>query len=298
MLCSSRCWSSCAAQSRFKGVHSGAARVRGASAASRQARAASAARADGVPVFETLVMVNGSTDVTQTPEEQQEMLDVLWSLQYRTPGAICASAGPVVRSASRDGATAPRAAVYYRFSQQAQAEKFVAGPVFADAKARLIKSSTVSLSLWKVLVPNDIEALFRRGPAWETGVEALLVLQPTAAPAVAAGAKGIAAPAPAPALPMDVVVETVGRLQQTALAAGCVQVSCGADVMSLDTKLVWTGRFPSEDGAQRFLRSPVVAELARGLGGLGVEGGEAGPLTLASLALIEVGSVDQSKQRI
>lgn len=79
-----------------------------------------------------------------------QLLDTLWSLQYRTPGACCASAGPVLQSASCNGSSAARAAVYYRFSSQTQAERFVAGPAFASAKERLLGSGTISLSLWKV----------------------------------------------------------------------------------------------------------------------------------------------------
>ncbi|EFJ46474.1 hypothetical protein VOLCADRAFT_92979 [Volvox carteri f. nagariensis] len=217
-----------------------------------------------------------------------QLLDTLWSLQYRTPGACCASAGPVVQSASRDGSAAARAAVYYRFSSQAQAERFVAGPVFADAKARLLGSGSVSLSLWKVLVPNDMEALFKRGPAFETGVDVVLVLQPASQEQPVA---------------TDVLVELVGRLQRAALVANSVQVSCGADVMSLDTQYMWMARFPQEDNAQRFLRSPVVAELATGLSvgsacAAPSKELQSGGLTLSSMALIEVGAVEQSKQRL
>ncbi|GIL86644.1 hypothetical protein Vretimale_11534 [Volvox reticuliferus] len=252
----------------------------------RLARPAPAtARADTVPVWETLVVVNSSPDASQSAEEQQELLDTLWSLQYRTPGACCASAGPVVQSAARDRSAAARAVVYYRFSSQVQAERFVAGPVFAEAKARLLGTGNVSLALWKVLVPNDMEALFKRGPAFETGVDLVLVIQPTL-------------PQQPPA--MDVIVELMARLQRTALAANSVQVSCGVDVMSLDPQYMWMARFPQEECAQRFLRSPAVAELATDLdiGTAPSEPSRAGALALTSLALIEIGAVKQSRQSL
>ncbi|GLI67641.1 hypothetical protein VaNZ11_011890 [Volvox africanus] len=246
------------------------------------------ARADTVPVWETLVIVNSLPEGSQGPEEQQELLDTLWSLQYRTPGACCASAGPVVKSASRDSNAAARAAVYYRFSSQVQAERFVAGPVFAEAKARLLGTGNVSLALWKVLVPNDMEALFKRGPAFEAGVDLVLVMQP-------------ASPQQPPA--MDAIVELMGRLQRTALAANSLQVSCGVDVMSLDPRYMWMARFPQEDCAQRFLRSPAVAELATGMdvgtaGSATSEPSRSGALALTSLALIEIGAVKQSRQSL
>ncbi|PNW73251.1 hypothetical protein CHLRE_14g625000v5 [Chlamydomonas reinhardtii] len=257
------------------------------------------ARADTVPVWETLVTV--SNDGTQSSDEQQELVDTLWSLQYRTPGACCASAGPVVQSVmARDSDMAPRAAVYYRFSSQAQAERFVAGPAFADAKARLLGSAAVSLSLWKVMVPNDMEALFKRGPAFDVGVDLVLMLEPAAAvsPAAAeaavAAAEGSAAPAAA-AVPMDVVVDVVGRMQRAALALSAVQVSCGQDVMALDSRFVWMGRFPQEEAAQRFLRSPVVQELVAAAAAASPDASKPA-LALTSAAIIEVGAVDQSKQ--
>ncbi|GFR44454.1 hypothetical protein Agub_g5686 [Astrephomene gubernaculifera] len=344
-----------------------------------------AARAQTVPVWETLVLVHNATDKSQGTEEQQEvggacgdnkywirylipmplsppcaprpqrstlpscalatfhhphshqLLDTLWSLQYRTPGACCASAGPVVQSASRDrSASAPRAAVYYRFSSQAQAERFVAGPAFSDAKSRLLGSGTVTLALWKVLVPNDMEALFKRGPAFEAGVDLLLFLEPAAAaeqtaakeaertvgaaeaatseaagagPAVATGQ----AVGPA-ALQPEMLVELVGRLQEQALAAGSVQVSCGEDVTSLEPRFVWMARFPHEESAQQFLRSPLVEQLATAEGrrytapgpAAGADGQQQlevqrkqGPaLFLSTFVVIEVGDVQQSKQRL
>ncbi|KAG2429971.1 hypothetical protein HYH02_013922 [Chlamydomonas schloesseri] len=254
-----------------------------------------------------------SNDGTQSSDEQQELVDTLWSLQYRTPGkrlkwssACCASAGPVVQSVTaRDGDLAPRAAVYYRFSSQAQAERFVAGPAFADAKARLLGSSAVSLSLWKVMVPNDMEALFKRGPAFDVGVDLVLTLEPAGAVAAAAAAAATAAPAAAAAegaaaapaaasVPMDVVVDVVGRMQRAALALSAVQVSCGQDVMALDTRFVWMGRFPQEEAAQRFLRSPVLQELAAAAAA--APGVDTPALALTSASMIEVGAVDQSKQ--
>ncbi|PNH09485.1 hypothetical protein TSOC_003882 [Tetrabaena socialis] len=243
------------------------------------------ARADTVPVWETLVVVNGAAGSSQTPEEQKELLDTLWTLQYRTPGACCASAGPVLQSATRDGAGSLQAAVYYRFSAQAQAERFVAGSAFADAKARLLGSATVSLSLWKVLVPNDMEALFKRGAAFDTGVDVILSLEPAA---------GAEAPA------VDLIVETVGRLQSAAMAVNSVQVSCGADLLSMTSKLMWMGRFPQEESAQRFLQSPAVVELSSALRSPGASPSTTshGPLALTSVALIEIGAVEQSKERM
>ncbi|KXZ49102.1 hypothetical protein GPECTOR_23g33 [Gonium pectorale] len=192
------------------------------------------------------------------------------------------SAGPVVQSASRDGAHTTRAAVYYRFSSQAQAERFIAGPAFADAKARLLGQGTVSLAIWQVLVPNDMEALFKRGPVFETGVDLVLALQPPSGQAP----------------PPDVVVEVVGRLQRAALAATSVQVSCGVDVLSVEATYMWMARFSEEGSAQRFLRSPVVLELAAAQKAAGQDSVPAAPLSLVSMVLIEVGSVEQSKQRL
>ncbi|KAG2423431.1 hypothetical protein HXX76_015302 [Chlamydomonas incerta] len=236
-----------------------------------------------------------SNEGTQSHDEQQELVDTLWSLQYRTPGACCASAGPVVQSVmARESNMAPRAAVYYRFSSQAQAERFVAGPAFADAKARLLGSGTVSLSLWKVTVPNDMEALFKRGPAFDVGVDLVLMLEPAGAEtAVAAADEGAEAPAAA-TVPTEVVVDVVGRMQRAALALSAVQVSCGQDVMALGSRFVWMGRFPQEEAAQRFLRSPVVQELAAAAAAAPDASKPA--LALTSAAVIEVGAVDQSKQ--
>lgn len=68
-----------------------------------------------------------------------------------TAGAACASAGKILTAASAEGeGNKPIAAVYYRFASQAQAERFVAGPQFADAKAQLLGTATVTLSMWKV----------------------------------------------------------------------------------------------------------------------------------------------------
>ncbi len=96
-----------------------------------------------------------------------------------------------------------------------------------------------------MLVPNDMEALFKRGPSFETGVDLVMVLQPSAPAAAAAKGAGPEGAGPAAQQPaqVSVVVEVVGRLQRAAMAANSVQVSCGVDVMSLEPKYIWMARF-------------------------------------------------------
>ncbi|PNH09489.1 hypothetical protein TSOC_003884 [Tetrabaena socialis] len=240
------------------------------------------ALADAVPVWETLVVVNGAAGSRLTLEAYQELLDTLWELQTSTSGACCASAGPFLQSATRDGAGLLQAAVYHRFSEQAEAQHFVEGPAFADADARLLGSATVSLSLWEVLVPNNEDALLKQGPAFDTGVDVILSLEPAA---------GAAAPT------ADLIAETVVRLQSAATETNSVQVSCGADLLSMTPKLMWMGRFQREENAQRFLRSPTIAQLSSALRSPGSNPSTT-PLVLTSVALMEVGLVEEPEESV
>lgn len=193
---------------------------------------------------------------------------------------------------------------HLRPSEQGHAPGSFCSPCFPRAYRTLLRRVENALyrapQRLQVLVPNDMEALFKRGPSFEAGVDLVLVLQPTA---ISQQQQEVTGPAVA-AVPTDVVVEVVGRLQRTAMSAGSVQVSCGADVMSLDTRYVWMARFLHEGDAQRFLRSHVVMELGAGLGtgtaaaaaAASLPQGQGGALTITSLVLIEVGAVKQSKQ--
>lgn len=97
----------------------------------------------------------------------------------------------------------------------------------------------------QVLVPNDMEALFKRGPAFDTGVDLVLKLRPLQdkqQQQQQEGSSSSPGPAAAPAASPEVVA-AVGKLQAAAMAEGCVQVSCGYDTMNLQPQYVWMGRF-------------------------------------------------------
>lgn len=227
--------------------------------------------AGAVPVWETLVLLatappaadaDAEAQTGPPPDTDKDLIDTLWSLQYRTPGTVCASAGRartvLPPPSSLDAAAvdaAVQAAVFYRFSSQLAAERFIAGPAFASAKAELMRShSALRLLLWKVFVPNDMEALFKRGPAFDAGLDLVLLLQR------------------APQAEAEAFRMTVSELQAAALSGGpdgtsaAVQVSAGVDVLSLDERYVLMARFTREDHARRFLASKAVAELMAGRG--------------------------------
>jgi hypothetical protein len=136
-------------------VHHRSSRSNTLSVRTRDSATPRSGRADTVPVFETLITISSSA--TQSPEEQEAALSALWSLQYRVSGACCASAGPVMQSDTREsgGGLEQRACVYYRFSSQATAERFLAGSVLAEAKVQLLggagpAGAALNLALWKV----------------------------------------------------------------------------------------------------------------------------------------------------
>lgn len=206
-------------------------------------------------------------------------------------------------------------------------------------------------------MPNDMEALFKRGPAFDTGVDLVLKLRPLQdKQQQQQEGSGSPGPAAAPAASPEVVA-AVGRLQAAAMAEGCVQVSCGYDTMNLQPQYVWMGRFlqvrlprvvhyvelralpparplcgacallrpvpvsgwvtldlelcskllcswlltapghamgldslTQEEAARRFLGQPTVREA--------LDGGDAAAFAVAGLAIVEVGAVEQSKQRM
>ncbi|KAL4459186.1 hypothetical protein ABPG75_014051 [Micractinium tetrahymenae] len=125
-------------------------------------------------------------------EEVSQVVDGIWSLQYLAAGPICGSAGRLVRfhstgSADQAGAGAEAGAeaqpavshaVLFRYANETALTRFEAQP-----RVQLMLSGTgapagtgITTINFRGSVPNELEAIFRRGPEWAAGAELVVAL--------------------------------------------------------------------------------------------------------------------------
>jgi len=133
----------------------------------------------------TLFSVPGTADADLV----SEVVDSAWSLQYMVRGPVCGSAGSIETSLLPSPAAQDRErllaafnnAVLFRYANRETLEGFL-----SHAKTKLMldemssdegKSTHGIASLaFSVEVPNELEAIFRRGDEWENGVELFMGL--------------------------------------------------------------------------------------------------------------------------
>lgn len=114
-----------------------------------------------------------------------QMLGAMWSLQYLIPNVLSASAGAILdlngrslggESGAWQGFTHT---LHYRFGNIELAEAFRRHATFQKAVSEEVdpRCARVAELVAVVDVPNELGAIFRRGGAWEEGVEHVLVVK-------------------------------------------------------------------------------------------------------------------------
>lgn len=194
-------------------------------------------------------------------------LDGLWSTQYLAPGALCAFAGATM-SGGGGGFTH---ALHLRFPDPATASSFLAHPATAAATGALPPAALTTLLFPGRVAAATLESLFRRGGAWESGVERVLLLAQRADDDAAA----------------DAWLSDIASLAESA-AAGALQATGGRLVggpAAAGATHALLARFADKGLLDRFMQLPAVASMAGGERG---EGGAPPPLAAVGGATFEI----------
>ncbi|KAL4542941.1 hypothetical protein Ndes2526B_g03625 [Nannochloris sp. 'desiccata'] len=130
-------------------------------------------------VYETLTLLNFPATIEE--DSVSAVVDEVWSLQYRAAGPICGSAGPFTPLATAPTSIAPAFthAVLFRYGEQRLLESFMSNPRIKDmldTSAPKTARTVVTLS-FSSIIPNELEAIFRRGSEWDEGYEMVVALK-------------------------------------------------------------------------------------------------------------------------
>lgn len=182
-------------------------------------------------------------------EEYEEILDLLWSLQYRIPQVLCATAGQV------DDMVDSRVNVHFlhfRHTNMQAYENCRQHPLFVSTIERVSQASREPVLdlAFQANVPKTMETIFRRGKDFEGdgSVEHVLLL----------GSSGGASP--------DAGLTFLDKLCQLAESSlgGAVQCTYGSVVPTgtCKSKFAFLGRFYSPEHLSAFMRTPAYKALS------------------------------------
>ncbi|CAI5972308.1 unnamed protein product [Closterium sp. NIES-65] len=193
------------------------------------------------PVVEHVALFNMPADMAE--ESEGDMLSHLYSLQYHYPHLLAISLGRIQPTKRPVGFSH---ALFARFPSRQALDGFLALPALAAAMEQFVTPSctdTLSLS-YEAQVEADIESVFRRGDAYERGVDHVVLLR--AKPAAEAD-KQSAMVAALAALPLVMEPHIL------------VQLTAGAN-FAVDTAKGFThglvARFPSEAALDAYNKHP------------------------------------------
>eukprot|EP00271_Cylindrocystis_brebissonii_P021436 TRINITY_DN7616_c0_g1_i3.p1 TRINITY_DN7616_c0_g1~~TRINITY_DN7616_c0_g1_i3.p1 ORF type:complete len:259 (-),score=58.64 TRINITY_DN7616_c0_g1_i3:512-1288(-) len=129
-------------------------------------------------VVERVVLFRMREDFIE--EQEADMLDNLYSLQYHYRGVVAISLGRIV-SPRAQGFTH---AFFSRFASREALAEFTALPALTSAlEAFVLPFCEDMLTVdFEARVEDDIETIFRRGDFFETGVERLMLFRVKASP--------------------------------------------------------------------------------------------------------------------
>jgi len=221
-------------------------------------------------------------------EEMEVLLDSLWSLQYMIPCVMYAAAGTVISclvhnrkpllqqpdsscnnwssqkqqlnnpiSHVQDDPSDPAQpdlythAVHFRLSNRMALDSFMAHPLMSQMQQQISELCTGSARIiFEGLVTKRLEALFRRGEEFASGVEHVMLLQP--------GSNG--------GIGADTFLEKLGALAESSVAGG-IQASQGCCPSLLEhaaaTHVLMT-RFAAPQQVQQLLQTPAGAAMLQG----------------------------------
>lgn len=205
------------------------------------------------------------------PEAIEALLDSLWSIQYMVPSVLYAAAGKVTQcSMCNSGGTAasrssqkqhtstqlPVApektihythAVHFRLTDRLALEGLKKHQVMSQAMDQVRQLCCCSAQVMFLgSIAQELEAIFRRGEEYATGIEHILLLQQSIE-----GLSGAAT-----------FLQKLGELAESPVAGG-IQASHGAVVSSVNSMAthVFMTRFTAQKQVQSFLQSPACAAI-------------------------------------
>lgn len=125
-----------------------------------------------------------SLDPDYTDDQVSEVIDSTWSLQYMVRGPVCGSAGSVlmamVPKRKEDGIVKEfNNCILFRYASESAMDQFMAHgktKYMLDEVSREKTTRGVVSLTFSVKVPNELEAIFRRGDEWEQGYELFMGL--------------------------------------------------------------------------------------------------------------------------
>jgi len=125
-----------------------------------------------------------SLDPDYTDDQVSEVIDSTWSLQYMVRGPVCGSAGSVlmamVPKRKEDGIVKEfNNCILFRYASESAMDQFMAHgktKYMLDEVSREKTTHGVVSLTFSVKVPNELEAIFRRGDEWEQGYELFMGL--------------------------------------------------------------------------------------------------------------------------
>lgn len=125
-----------------------------------------------------------SLDPDFTDDQISEVIDSTWSLQYMVRGPICGSAGPVLMTIvpedTEQGVVKECTnCILFRYASQSVMDQFMSHgktKYMLDEISREKTTHGVVSLTFSVKVPNELEAIFRRGDEWEQGYELIVGL--------------------------------------------------------------------------------------------------------------------------
>ncbi|CAD7696195.1 unnamed protein product [Ostreobium quekettii] len=222
-----------------------------------------------VKVVEYFMLLEASPQCSE--EELLAALGEMWTLQYLVPNVLCASAGAVVQVGDNpvSGPGVPPGplsgfthALHYRFGNVEVADGFRRSDKVREATAtQLARRFDRIVELAAVVeVPNELGAIFRRGGAWEAGVEHVLVAEVASEDAAQGAAQFLAA---------------LGELA-TSSACGALLSSSGpvarigVEEGGAAPMLAMVTQVPGVEGASAFVGLPPVQGLLEGRDSSGV----------------------------
>ncbi|GAQ85909.1 Stress responsive alpha-beta barrel domain protein [Klebsormidium nitens] len=182
-----------------------------------------------------------------TEEAEKEMLDHLWSLQYKFREMLATSVGRIY--SKRSGGFTH--ALYARFPNMESAENYEYSPASLAVLQSYVQplcEDSLSVS-FEANVENDVEAIFRRGDHWNEGVEHVVLLK------VKEGT------------PQESVTSLLTDMEdlQAAAAPNVVQLTIGSNVSSRSKGYThaMVVRCPSEDDLAAYNKHPKHRDILR-----------------------------------
>jgi hypothetical protein len=176
-----------------------------------------------------------------TDEQEKDMLDHLYSLQYYYRGILAVSLGSVVERMP-EGVTH---AFFQRFPSLEALDQYMDHPAPVQVEDKFIDPycKGIIVADFEAEVEDDLESLFRRGDQFQQGIEHVVLIK------VREGASQAGA---------EAMLEAFNALPQQMDSSVIVQLTAGANISDLNkgyTHAVLV-RVPSEEALDTFSKHP------------------------------------------